>query len=328
MKVLILGGTKFLGRHLVESLKKDKDIEFDITLFNRGQTNANLFKKVNYIKGDRFKDIVKIHESYDVIIDTNGYFPRNMDELCSKLKDKTKKFIFISSCSVYDLEEQPQENVTELKHKLVNIDIDESDETNETYGARKYLCEKKVEAHFPRSSLILRPGLIVGPHDSTYRFPYWGDRIAKGGKILAPGDPKAPVQFIDARDLSDFIVQGIKYDLVGVFNTVSPYNELNLEEFLLKGINALNSDGKLQWINEKILRDNDIGCWVQIPLWVYSEIQAFQKMDSQKAILNGLKFRPIEQTIIDTYNWSKDISDQSFKSGALTSKLEASLLSL
>jgi len=195
MNILIIGGTRFLGRHLVETALARGDT---VTLFNRGQSNPDLFPQVETILGDREKDLEKLSgQRWEAVIDTCGYFPRLVKLSAQALKDTVERYVFISSISVYS--------------ELSKIGIDEKDQvgtladenleeiTGESYGPLKVLCEKAVQAAFPKRALIIRPGLVVGPHDLSDRFTYWPVRVARGGQVLAPENPQVPVQLIDAR---------------------------------------------------------------------------------------------------------------------------------
>ena len=322
MKLLILGGTRFLGRHFVEiALKKG----YEVTLFNRGKANPSLFPQAKKLIGDRKSDFRQITDNFDVILDTSGFFPKNLEYITSYLKGHAGYYVFVSSCSVYDYDYEGARSFDE-NGQLVDLDIDENDETPDTYGARKYLCEKIVRDRFQENHLILRPGLIVGPHDPTYRFPYWADRFSEGGMVLAPGEPSAPLQFIDARDLSDWILSCIEKKVTGTFNTVSPEGRLTLKDFLETTKSIVNQDCEIKWVNEQFLKDKGIDCWSQLPLWIYKEVQRFLRVDSTKAISHGLKYRSIEDTIKDTHEWSKPIYKEQFLEKVLSREKERQLL--
>lgn len=320
MRALILGGTQFLGIHLTNSLLA---AGFNVTHFNRGSRQAS--EKVTTIKGDRYQDIKKLKESFDVVIDTSGYFPQNMNDICSHLLDKTQHYIFISSASVYDYTNKDI-NVLNEESPLVSLDVDEQKDDPATYGARKYLCESVVTKFFPRHSLIIRPGLIVGPYDPTYRFPYWADRISEGGDVLAPGDPLAPLQFIDARDLAEWISYGVQQKLTGNFNTVSPHNQLTIGHFLDEVKQAINPSVHFHWMSEEKLKEANVSCWTQLPLWVYEDINLFLKVDSSRAIAKGLTFRSLQETIVDMHEWSKGIYKKEFITKTLSRDQEKRLL--
>jgi 2'-hydroxyisoflavone reductase len=241
------------------------------------------------------------------------------------LKTRTKQYAFVSTCSVYDHSNQNVANFYEAA-PLVDLNVDVNDEGWETYGARKYLCEEEIRASFPNNHFIIRPGLIVGPYDTTYRFSYWGDRITEGGEVVAPGDPSAPLQFIYVRDLGAWILHGIESKLTGTFNATSPNGHLTIGKFLDEVRVTINPNAQLKWVSEAFLRENDVACWSPLPLWVYQEIQGFLRVNSDKAITHGLTFRSIAETIRDTHRWSKNIYKDQFLSKVLSRKQEQDLI--
>jgi len=205
MNILIIGGTRFLGRHLVDSALARGH---KITLFNRGQTNPNLFRNVETVIGDREHDIEKLSgRNWDAIIDTCGYVPRIVRESGIGLEGSVGRYVFISSISVYPDSDFHKIGIDESDPvgKLKDESVEEI--TGETYGPLKALCEKTILDLYGERGLVVRPGLIVGPNDPTDRFTYWPVRIAKGGDVLAPEKPGVPVQIIDVRDLSNFIIK-------------------------------------------------------------------------------------------------------------------------
>lgn len=323
MNILVLGGTQFLGRHFVELALQDGH---KITMFNRGRSNPTLFKEVTHIKGDRNTDLHLLHGlKFDVVLDTCGYFPINVKETTLQLKDSCKQFIFISTCSVYDTDKL-SENSNDENSSIVDLNVDTVKNDMMTYGARKFLCEEEVRAQFNDHACIIRPGLIVGPHDPSYRFSYWGDRISEGGNVLAPGDSKAPVQYIDVRDLASFILTCIENKLTGEYNAVTPNNALTFHEFLNEAKNEINPKAQLHWVSEEFLTEKEIACWSQLPLWIYKDLQNFCKLDSQKAISHGLKYKHLKETLLDTHNWSKEIYKDKFLHMVLDRGLEQSLV--
>ncbi|MFM8424539.1 MAG: NAD-dependent epimerase/dehydratase family protein, partial [Chloroflexota bacterium] len=195
MKLLIIGGTRFIGRHLVTSARARGH---EVTLFNRGKTNPGLFRRVKTIQGDRETDLGQLSGQWDAVIDTCGYLPRVVSLSAEALKDKVGLYVFISSISVYASFKKIGIRESDAVGSLTDESVEEI--TGETYGPLKALCEKAVQDIYGPRSLIIRPGLIVGPHDPTDRFTYWPLRIAKGGEVLAPDRPDAMAQFIDARD--------------------------------------------------------------------------------------------------------------------------------
>src|SRR5262245_4860679 len=218
MKILILGGTKFLGRHLVDSALAGGH---EVTLFNRGKTNPNLFPQIETILGDREHDLDKLAQAgreWDTVIDVAGYVPRivRLSAIGLREAESVKRYIFISSLSVFA---DFRKIGIDESYPLAKMPEETNDENSpKTYGARKALCEQIVQEIYGDHALIVRPGLIVGPHDPTDRFTYWPFRVARGGDVLAPQKPEAKTQIIDVRDLADFIIQLIEENTSGVYN--------------------------------------------------------------------------------------------------------------
>ena len=214
MKILILGGTRFVGRHIVTLARA---MRHELTLFNRNQSTPGLFRRIaTPIHGDRETDLDKLQGEWDVVIDTCGYLPRIVKKSAEFLKDRVGRYVFISSISVYADFKRNGIDESYPVGKLQNESVEEI--TGETYGPLKALCEKTVQDVYGAEAIIIRPGLIVGPHDPTDRFTYWPVRIARGGDILAPDRADAMTQIIDARDLAFFINNIILKSGTGTFN--------------------------------------------------------------------------------------------------------------
>ncbi len=325
MKILIIGGTRFLGRHLVNSARARGH---EVTLFNRGQTNPNLFGQVDKIQGDREKDLDQLSGQWDAVIDTCGYFPRIVRMSAEALKGKVEQYVFISSISAYADFKKIGINESDPVGKIENEAMEEI--TGESYGPLKALCEKAVQEVFGMDSLIIRPGLIVGPHDPTDRFTYWPVRVARGSTILAPEKPDVPIQIIDVRDLADFIIELIQQNVSGIFNATGPNHELTLGAMLdtCKLVSA--SDAKFKWASVEFLNQNQVAPWSDMPVWVPDapEDAGFSRVDISKAIRAGLKFMPLETTIHDTLEWEKSRpSDHEWRAG-LKPEREKELLRL
>ena len=333
MKILIIGGTRFLGRHLVNSARARGH---EVTLFNRGQTNPNLFGQVEKIRGDREKDLDQLSGAalsvskgqWDAVIDTCGYFPRIVRMSTEALKGKVERYVFISSLSVYADFSKIGINESDPVGKM-------EDETNEentpgTYGPRKALCEKAVQDVFGIDSLIIRPGLIVGPHDPTDRFTYWPVRVARGGDVLAPDRPDVRTQIIDVRDLSDFIIGLIAQDTSGVFNATGPDRPLTFGTLLdtCKLVSA--SDARFKWASLEFLNQNNVAPWSDMPAWLSDngEDAGFAHVGVSKAINAGLKFLPLEQTVRDTLEWASERPENYEWKAGLSSERESELLRL
>lgn len=325
MKILIIGGTRFLGRHLVNSARVRGH---DVTLFNRGKTNPDLFRQVKTITGDREKDLNQLEGTWDAVIDTCGYVPRVVKLSANMLKLKTEKYVFISSISVYKSFAKIGINESDEVAKLEDENIEEV--TGETYGALKALCEKTVQEILGIDSLIIRPGLIVGPHDPTDRFTYWIKRVAQGGEILAPDSANALTQIIDVRDLADFILTLIENDVSGVFNATGPETPLSFGLLLDTCKLISGSDAKFKWASLDFITQNNIAPWSDLPAWIPDTVEdaGFSRVDISKAINAGLKFSALENTVRDTLAWINELpNDYEMKAG-LSKEREKELLEL
>lgn len=304
MKILVFGGTQFLGRHIVEALKEHR-LDQQLTLFNRGQSHADLFH-YPLLKGDRYQDLHLLeHQAFDVVIDCSGQMPENLQQVAEKLRASSPYYLFISSCSVYDHEkDQVGEDESAL---LLNVDdFTQSDHNNpsmEFYGLRKLLCEQVVRQNFKRHA-ILRPGLIVGPHDTTFRFPYWIQRLSQGGEVLAPGSSSTPTQFIDAKDIAHWICHLIKNPSFGDFNVVG--DKITFGDFFQAAKNVMETDFQITYAPEEFLQEQQVGCWMELPLWVYPAMDIFLRRSNLRAKSAGLTISALEQTIAQTWQWLKD----------------------
>ena len=227
LRILVLGGTRFVGRALVEvALCRGHEV----TLFNRGQTNPEIFPSVEKLRGDRGTDLSALKgKTWDIVVDAVAYFPRAVELAVQELAH-VERYLFVSSVSVYADQSVPQFENAELET------LEDPDDTSEeSYGARKAAAESIVHRAFGHRATIVRPGMIVGPYDSTDRFSYWPKRIAERGRVLAPGDPDDPVQFIDVRDLAGFIIHLAEASTSGIFNaTRSDHLLRRLPQHLLR----------------------------------------------------------------------------------------------
>ena len=301
MNILIIGGTRFLGRHLVESALGRGH---RVTLFNRGQTNPGLFPQVETILGDRETDLGRLAgRRWEAVIDTCGYFPRLVKLSAEALKDAVAQYVFISTVSVY------------ADFDVVGIDEDYhlgaiEDETIEDigegrYGPLKALCEKAVQEVFPASALIIRPGLIVGPHDHTDRFTYWPVRVARGGQVLAPVGPDEPTQFIHARDLADFTLKCIEEKATGVFNAVGPQQPCPLGELLETCKQVSGGDAEFVWASAEFIAEHNVAPWTELPLWIpESEGRGFSRISNARALASGLEFKSTGEIVRDILDWA------------------------
>jgi len=316
MNILILGGTRFLGRHLVESALRRGH---EVTLFNRGQTNPGLFPQVETILGDREHDIEKLTQvdrAWDAVIDVAGYVPRIVRLSATGLEISVSRYVFISSISVYESFKKIGIDESDPVGKLEDETVEEV--TGETYGPLKALCEKTVQDIYGERALIIRPGLIVGPHDPTDRFTYWPVRVARGGEVLAPEKPDAPIQIIDVRDLADFIIKSIEENRPGVYNATGPDYELTIGALLETCKQVSNSDARFHWASVEFLTENKVEGWSDLPVWLPSkgDEAGVSRVDVSKALNAGLKFRPLEETVRDALAWAKTRpSDHAWRAG-------------
>ncbi|MCX6047150.1 MAG: SDR family oxidoreductase [Chloroflexi bacterium] len=299
MKLLILGGTIFLGRHIVEAaLARDHEI----TLFNRGQHNADLFPQVEKIHGDRTSDLSPLAgRRWDAVIDTCGYVPRHVRASTEFLAGQVDHYTFISSISVYPDFTQPNIDEDAPVGTLADPTVEEI--TGETYGPLKALCEQAAEEAMPGQVLNIRPGLIVGPFDPSDRFTYWPQRVKRAGEILAPGDPQQFVQFVDARDLASWIVAMVEKRKTGIYNATGPAQPLAMQDFLAACQHVTQDNVMFTWVAEEFLLAQEVGPFVEMPLWVPASEAGLDQVNCAKAIGDGLTFRAIEETIDDTLAW-------------------------
>lgn len=324
MKLLILGGTVFLGRHLVEmALARGHDV----TLFNRGQHNSDLFPSVEKLRGDRNGNLESLkHRTWDAVIDTSGYIPRIVQASAQLLKGNVNHYTFISSISVYNDFSVFNQDETAPVGKLPDETVEEV--TGDTYGPLKALCEQVLEATLPAQTLIVRPGLIVGPYDPTDRFTYWVRRVAQGGEVLAPNPPDKSIQLIDVRNLAEWIIQKVESQSVGVFNATGPNYLLTMKRLLEECKAVSGSDATFCWVDEEFLNANDVEPWMELPLWLPEKLSmsGMLAVNYNKAIQAGLSFRPLSNTIRDTLAWDNSrLSDELRQAGMKPAK-ESELL--
>jgi nucleoside-diphosphate-sugar epimerase len=300
VKLLILGGTVFLGRHIVETALQRGH---KITLFTRGERNPDLFPDVEKLRGNHDGNLAPLEgRRWDAVIDTSGYVPRVVRASAELLKDAVAHYTFISSISVYAGFETPNMDETAPVGTLADEGVEEI--TGETYGPLKALCEHAVEEVMPGRALIIRPGLIVGPHDPTDRFTYWPRRIARGGEVLAPDRPDRATQFIDARDLADWTVRMAEAGATGTYNATGPAERLTMGQLLDVCNTAGGGSAAFTWASEAFLLDAGVGPWIELPLWVpESEGAGFDSVSIAKALAAGLSFRSLEETVRDTLAW-------------------------
>lgn len=321
MKLLILGGTVFLGRHIVEAALARGH---EVTIFNRGQHNADLFPQIEKLRGNRNGDLNALRgRTWDAVIDTCGYVPRVVRDSANLLADAVNHYIFISSISVYPDFSRPGIAESEAVGTLADETVEEVN--GETYGPLKALCEQAAEAAMPGRVCSVRAGLIVGPHDQSDRFTYWPVRIARGGEVFAP-PASAPTQFVDVRDLAAWCVHAAAEKISGIFNATGPAEPLTLGPLLEACRSVSTSDAQLIEVTEEFLQVQEVGPWIELPLWLPTESAGLDQVNITKAIAAGLRFRPLAETIADTLAWAQTRpADYEWRAG-LKPQREAELL--
>jgi 2'-hydroxyisoflavone reductase len=314
MTLLILGGTAFLGPQIVEAARARGHV---LTLFNRGKTNPGLFPDIEKLHGDRDGDLKSLEgRKWDAVVDTSGYVPRIVTMSASLLAPNVKQYVFISTISVFGESLKPG---AAEDGPLATMPDESSEDVMKYYGALKALSEKAAIKAMSGRACVVRPGLIVGPGDTTDRFTYWPVRIAKGGEVLAPGDGSDPVQYVDVRDLAEFIVLGVERNLTGTYNATGPASKLTMKK-MLEGIKkGTGGDASFTWVSTEFLEANKIAPWRDLPVWIPSQDGevGFTQISCAKAIKAGLAFRPVAATAKDTLAWYKSLpEDRRGKLGA------------
>ncbi len=305
-KLLILGGTGFLGPQLVEVARARGHT---VTLFNRGKTRPGLFPDVEKLQGDRDPNKgegLKALQGrqWDAVIDTSGYVPRVVKASAELLAPNVGHYVFFSSISVYADMSKPGVDETA---PVATVQDETTEDVRQHYGALKALCEKAAEAAMPGRVTNIRPGLIVGPDDPTDRFTYWPVRVERGGEVLAPGDGMDPMQFIDARDLAAWTILAVERAHVGVYNAVGPREPLPMREMLEACQKAGGNKATLTWADTAFLEKHNVQPWGDMPAWIprTGEDKGMGRVSSAKAVALGLTFRPVEETVRDTLAWWK-----------------------
>ncbi len=299
MRLLVLGGTRFVGRHLVEAALA---AGHQVTIFNRGRSNPTLFPQAERLIGDRHGGLDPLEgRRWDVVLDVNGYLPRLVRASAELLARAAERCVFVSTLAVY-ADASPGRHEGSPLATLQDPAIEEV--TSQTYGALKVLCEQAVEASFPGRTLILRPGYIVGPFDYTDRFTYWVRRVGQGGEMLAPGEPDTPLQFIDARDLASFALRMIESMAVGAYNITGPQQPLTWGRFLQACKEVLQADTTFTWVDEAFLESHGV-TEEELPMWPRAQYRGVMQTDIRKALAAGLSYRPLQDTIRDIWDWDR-----------------------
>jgi 2'-hydroxyisoflavone reductase len=321
MRILILGGTVFLGRAITDAALARGH---GVTHFNRGKSGAP-DARVETLTGDRTASLEALSgHSWDAAIDTSGYLPQVVRRSAGALRGAVRRYLFISSISVYagprfdeDAEVAPPPDP--LPDAM----------TMETYGALKSACETVARESFGDGALVVRPGLIVGPHDPTDRFTWWPWRVAQGGRVAAPGRAQRTVQFIDVRDLARWTVGLLEGEARGTFNATGPRTPITMSRLLDACRGVSRSDASIEWIEEAFLAESGVKPWIELPLWVPESdphASGFMSVPIDRALGTGLAFTALEDTIADTLAWARTRSPGHEWKAGLGEEAERALL--
>jgi 2'-hydroxyisoflavone reductase len=333
MRLLILGGTGFIGPHQVRyALARGHHV----TVFNRGRQKEAWPGPVEELLGDRNGDLKALEgRDWDVCIDNPTSLPVWVRDAAGVLKGHIGQYVFISTISVYAANDKPDDETAPL------VTYNGDDPMAETikslsanprlYGPLKALCENEARTHYGDTvTTIIRPSLIVGPGDETDRFTYWPARLARGGEILAPGDGSDPVQFIDVRDLAEWTIRVAEQRATGVFNATGPASPITMRQMLAGIAQGIEVDPKLVWAAADVLKANNVSAWSDMPVWIPGQGKTFgfHRRDFSRAIAEGLTYRALPITATDTLTWFRTLPSegQGKLRAGLTSEREAELL--
>jgi 2'-hydroxyisoflavone reductase len=318
MKLLVLGGTKFLGRATVEAALQRGH---DVTLFNRGRTNPELFPEAEKLLGDRATDLSALSgQTWDAVVDTSAYVPQEARASAEVLANEDGYYLFVSSVSVYAELSQPVDEGSPLDEPREGQPVDRLLEDFSNYGALKVLCERAVAESFGGPTGIVRPGLIVGPHDPTGRFTYWPHRVARGGEILAPKPPESQVQFIDVRDLGEWVVHLCEQHVAGPFNAAN--RDVTWEALLDTCREVAGNDAKFVWVDEEFLIEEEVGQWMELPMWLHEDV-GIHATDVSRAVEAGLTFSPLAETVRGTLEHAETTKEAGLDPSRETELIEA-----
>ena len=300
MRLLLLGGPRFVGRALIEAALARGH---EVTAFNRGQTNPGAYPEVEELHGDRHGSLDVLRgRSWDAVLDTSAYVPQVVRAAVEVLADAAERYLLVSSISVYADYSQPTPEDAPLEQLAEGHPADEVLPDHANYGPLKVLCEHAVEERFPGRALLVRPGLIVGPHDPTDRFTYWARRPERPGPILAPAPADMPVQMVDVRDLAAWMIVMAERGETGAFNATSPAGAHTFGSML-----EACAAREVVWANEAWLLEREVEPWQDLPVWIPAsdpDMRYFHRADVSRAVAAGLTFRPLEETARDVPEWT------------------------
>ena len=300
LRVLVLGGTGFLGRHVIEAALERGH---RVTMLNRGRTNPDLFPGVERLAGDRNGDLSALAgREWDACVDPSAYFPRQVRATGALLAGRIGHYTFISSCSVYPITQADKSETA----PTIPLEDPASENVDRDYGALKAAGERvAIEIYGEDRVLNSRSGLIVGPWDPTNRFTYWPVRIAEGGEVLAPSGPDYPVQFVHAREQADWVLDCAEHGVAGTFNCAGPEPPLTLGRLFEVCRAVARSDATFTWVPDDFLLEQKVGPWMEMPLWIPPAMGSLNDVPVDRAVAAGLRFRPLEQTVAETLAWAR-----------------------
>jgi 2'-hydroxyisoflavone reductase len=333
MNLLLLGGTGFVGRHVTEAALERGHA---VTILHRGK-RASPRAGIESIRGDRETEIDLVRgRTWDAVVDICAYHPRSVDAASRVLAGACGRYVFVSTISVYA--DFPAEGADEGAPLAVvddatvaALDVREpergttSSALGAAYGPLKARCERRVLDTFADRALIVRPGVISGPFDRSGRLAYWVDRIARGGEVLAPGEPDQAVCVIDVRDLCAWMIAAIERGLTGVFNATGESNG-TMSRVLHACAERAETRATLTWTDERFLIDQGVTPWRDLPLWLEASESPFFRVKNARAVAAGLRFRPLAETAFDTLAWQRSEGDPSAFADFLPSTRESELL--
>ena len=325
MRVLILGGTAFLGVHVTNDLLAHGH---EVTHFNRGLT-GEARASARTIHGDRAIGFAGLeNERFDAVVDTSGYLPYVVEKSARFFEPRCGRYLFVSSISVYD--GKNEEGFEDSPMLPLPPGASQTEMIPETYGPLKAACERIVASAFRYRSTIVRPGLIVGPLDRTDRFTYWPVRFARGGEILAPGTPEEPVQFVDVRDLARFMVHLLERNTGGDYNVTSSQNAFTMGGVMDACANAARVRHIVRWVEHEYLTGRGVAPWMDLPLWIppSENMPGFMNYNVRRALGAGLTIRPLAETVRDTLAWALTRPRDYVARAGITPEREAELLAL
>lgn len=330
LRILVLGGTGFLGPHFVEAARAKGHA---LTLFNRGKSNPTRFngeefKDIEQLRGDRKSDLAALEgeRRWDAVLDTSAYIPADVTRSAKLLAPRIGQYLIVSTISVYAKIDAPGQDETAPLAQLTDPTVTEI--TGETYGGLKAMCEKAAEAEMPGRVTVVRPGLIVGPGDNSDRFTYWPARADRGGEILAPGSAQDPTQFIDVRDLAEFLLLTLEQRHTGIYNADAREGAITMGDLLTacqavsKRMNTIycvrapcpqppGHDSTLTWVPADFLEAQKVSAWRDMPVWMPAagNDAGFGRVSTQRARAIGLRYRPLETTVADTLTYWRELPE-------------------